>query len=405
MPSGEGGNHPIYRNLPPFGRRPVTAGLIEQAMTLQTAPEISHIDKWELLRDLCTARHTFEVTDRDLAVLNALVSFHPNAALSDNDSLIVFPSNAALSERAHGMAESTLRRHLAALVRAGLIARHDSPNGKRYARRDADGEIARAFGFDLRPLLHGAVQITQAAQQARADHARLVAAREKLSLLKRDALKLALYGQENDLPGDWEALLAALLIVHKQMRRKLCLEDLLDLETQTANILGDIQSLLAMKTEELIGNDSETERQYQNSKPDTPESELCPERDKGETNGNAEPDPDRPLPRVPLALILKACPDILPYCERDPREWRDLVVAASYVRGMMGISPPAWHEAQELMGPETAAVTVACILQPFGDINSPGGYLRALAGKAALGAFSPGPMVMALLNGSGRAAA
>ncbi|WP_170329143.1 plasmid replication protein RepC [Ruegeria arenilitoris] len=387
----------------PFGRRPVTAGLIEQIAIMQTAPEVAHIDKWELLRDLCTARRAFGVTDRDLSVLNALVSFHPNTALSDNDSLIVFPSNVALSERAHGMAESTLRRHLGALVQAGLIARHDSPNGKRYARRGADGEIVRAFGFDLRPLLHSAVQIAESARQARADQARLATAREKLSLLKRDALKLALYGQENALPGNWEALLASLLEVHKQMRRKLDLEELADLEARATSILRDIQGLLATKTEEMSGNDSEIERLYQNSKPDTLESELCPERDKG--GGGADPEPVNVLPRVPLPLILKACPDILPYCERNPREWRDLIVAASYVRGMMGISPSAWQEAQELMGAEVAAVTVACILQRFSDINSPGGYLRTLAGKAAVGEFSPGPMVMALLNGANRAAA
>ncbi len=389
----------------PFGRRPVTAGLIEQAVALQAAPEVTHIDKWELLRDLCTARRAFEVTDRDLAVLNALVSFHPNVALSDNDSLIVFPSNMALSERAHGMAESTLRRHLAALIHAGLIARHDSPNGKRYARRGADGEIARAFGFDLRPLLHNAARIAEAAQHARADQARLAAAREKLSLLKRDALKLALYGQENALPGDWEDFLASLLEVHKLMRRKLELEEVAVLEQRVGDILADIQALLAIESKEMSGNDVETERHYQNSKPDTLESELYPEMGKGEGQGITDPDPDRDLPRVPLALILKACPDILPYCERDPQNWHDLVVAASYVRGMMGISPSAWHEAQDLMGPETAAVTVACILQRFSDINSPGGYLRALSTKFALGQFSTGPMVMALLNGSGRAAA
>ena len=60
-----------------------------------------------------------------LAVLSALLSFHRGKELADDDALIVFPSNAALSERAHGMAESTLRRHLAALVRAGLILRRD----------------------------------------------------------------------------------------------------------------------------------------------------------------------------------------------------------------------------------------------------------------------------------------
>ncbi|MBD3666239.1 replication initiation protein RepC [Sulfitobacter aestuariivivens] len=38
-------------------------------------------------------------------------------------------------------------------------------------------------------------------------------------------------------------------------------------------------------------------------------------------------------------------------------------------------------------------------LQRFTAIQSHGGYLRALSQKAEEGAFSPGPMVMALLNG------
>ncbi len=161
------------------------------------------------------------------------------------------------------MAECTLRRHLAALMRASLIARHDNPNGKSYACRDADGVIARAFGFDLRPLLPNAAAIAEAANQARPDQAQMAEVRERLSLLKRDALKPALYGQEKALPGDWEALLTALMDVHKQMRRKLALEDLADLDSQTAQIHGDIQSLLAIETEEMSGNDNESERQYQ----------------------------------------------------------------------------------------------------------------------------------------------
>ncbi|MDN5568462.1 MAG: replication initiation protein, partial [Paracoccus sp. (in: a-proteobacteria)] len=100
----------------PFGRRPVTAGLLAtQALAEGPAPSCIP-DKWALLRDLTAARSAFGVSDRDLAVLAALMSFHPGAKLTDDHGLIVFPSNASLSERAHGMAESTLRRHLAALV-------------------------------------------------------------------------------------------------------------------------------------------------------------------------------------------------------------------------------------------------------------------------------------------------
>ena len=64
----------------------------------------------------------------------------------------------------------------------------------------------------------------------------------------------------------------------------------------------------------------------------------------------------------------------------------------------MGISPDAWTKAQQEMGPEVAAITLAAMLQRISEIKSPGGYLRALTRKATDGAFSPGPMVMALLN-------
>ena len=43
---------------------------------------------------------------------------------------------------------------------------------------------------------------------------------------------------------------------------------------------------------------------------------------------------------------------------------------------MLGVSPSAYQEACETMGPENAAVAIACILERAGHINSAGGYLR-----------------------------
>ncbi|MGC9371101.1 MAG: plasmid replication protein RepC [Paracoccaceae bacterium] len=393
----------------PFGRRPVTAALVEQARAAQAAPEIPHINKWELFRELCTAKAAFGVTDRELTVLNALLSFHPEATLSDNGNLIVFPSNAALSERAHGMAESTLRRHLAGLVQAGLIRRHDSPNGKRYAARGADGEVTRAFGFDLRPLLEQGRAIVSAAAEARAAADRLRRLREEVTLMKRDAVKLAVYGEEARPHPAWEALQARLLEVHKRLRRNLAYQAVEEIRAELVDILRDIRVHLSAETEEMSGSDAETERHYQNSNEDSHDFELRQEKGEGsgvapaaEPEGQGESGADEP--RLPLALVLKAAPDILPYAGDDIRSWHELVAAAGFVRGMMGISPDAWRCAQEAMGPVTAAITLACMLQRVSEIRSPGGYLRALTTKAGQGAFSPGPMVMALLNSGARAA-
>jgi replication initiation protein RepC len=118
----------------PFGRRPMTLALVRRQVATSEASRDRSVDKWQVFRDVCEARALLGVQDRALAVLDALLTFHPVPELSAERAMVVFPSNAQLSVRAHGIAGTTLRRQLAALVEAGLIIRRDSPNGKRYAR-------------------------------------------------------------------------------------------------------------------------------------------------------------------------------------------------------------------------------------------------------------------------------
>jgi replication initiation protein RepC len=97
-------------------------------------------------------------------------------------------------------------------------------------------------------------------------------------------------------------------------------------------------------------------------------------------------------------MILEACPDIVGYAKGGVSSWRDFMTAADLVRKILGISPSAWEEAQLAMGREAAAVVAAAMLQKAGTINSAGGYLRNLTGKARAGRFSIGPMLMALIR-------
>ncbi len=127
--------------------------LIGGAEKARQIPQGAAADKWQLHRWLCEAKTILGINDRSLAVLSALLSFYPEVTLTGEGNLVVFPSNKQLALRAHGMADATLRRHLAALVEAGLIARQDSPNGKRYARRAKGGELQIAFGFSWLPCL------------------------------------------------------------------------------------------------------------------------------------------------------------------------------------------------------------------------------------------------------------
>ena len=105
---------------------------------------------------------------------------------------------------------------------------------------------------------------------------------------------------------------------------------------------------------------------------------------------------------IPLASVLKACPQIRDYARDDIADWRDLVQTAGLVRSMLGVSPDAWDRARNAMGEVDAAITMAAILERLGDIRSPGGYLRALTERAEKGLYSVLP-VLKSLKGESRA--
>lgn len=365
----------------PFGRRPVTAALVERIKRKFEPAPLPKVQKWSLFRELCAARSAYNVSDRDLAVLNALLTFHRGDELTDDSLLVVFPSNATLSERAHGMPESTLRRHISSLIDAGLIRRQDSPNGKRYATKTRDGQIHRAFGFDLRPLLEQADEIVQRANEIRAAEDELRLLREDVVLLKRDVTKLVAYGQSEQPDADWNAANQALIQLNREIRRKLDLDILRKMKAALIELVDFIHFALGMNhvdAEEMSGRPAENERHYTSSNKDSCESEQTQ--------------------TLPLSVVLQACPDVTTFADRQIKTWRDLVVCMAYLRNMIGINGDTWNEACRFMGDEQAAVTCAGILQRIGSIQSPGGYLRSLTKKATQGAFSPAPMIMALLR-------
>lgn len=238
-------------------------------------------DKWALLGRLRTARAAFGLGDRDLAVLSALLSFRPSRDLSDGAPLVVFPSNASLSDRAHGMAESTLRRHLARLVAAGVIVRRDSPNGKRYKRRDVDGRPGQAFGFDLAPLLLAAARIEAEAQVAEAEIRATEDARTRVVLLLRDATRIAALtgaveersAEEGASPScgddrDTNSVVAELQSIRQSLRRKLPRPALHDLASRLAAILTALTHVV--RTRHPSGSDSQTERHHQRTESGIP---------------------------------------------------------------------------------------------------------------------------------------
>lgn len=386
----------------PFGRRPMTLALVKGQLETAEGSQSKPVDKWKVFRDVCEAKDIFGLQDRSLAVLHALLSFYPDTELSDDNGLVVFPSNTQLSIRAHGIAGTTLRRHLGVLVEAGLIQRRDSPNGKRYAHRSRGGEIEDAFGFSLAPLLARAAELAGLAQQVAEERVRFKRAKEALTLCRRDVRKLISAAVEEGADGDWteiEAMYVGLIARLPRAPRRhdvdVVLEDMRMLREEIVNVL-EIQ----LKAEKTDGNAIQDGCHIQNSNPESI-NELEPSSDK-EQGERPEIKPKRvtePLKAFPLSMVLRACPQMADYAPGGRIDhWRELMSAAVVVRSMLGVSPSAYQEACEIMGAENAAVAIACILERAGHITSAGGYLRDLTRKAARGEFGLGPMLMAAIR-------
>ncbi len=387
----------------------VDAGLLKhQAMASQDLPP-EGANKWEVLRELSEARQAYGLSDRDISVLQALLSFYPKTILGGNDcDLIVYPSNASICERLNGMANSTMRRHLGHLVDAGVIVRRDSPNGKRYARRYGTETVA--FGFDLSPLVQRLPEFCATAEEIRADRDRLTRLRETVSLMRRDLAGLAEYGASTrpDL-GLWDQFSDLAILTARDLRRKLSYEELETLQKVLQDALDQARDCLdGVNTKNMSTNDATSEQHYQNSNTYSNDSELCEETAKGQGGAeriDAKPldtdtkvEADSNLPNIPLGLVLATCHEFKTYTPEPVRHWHQLVQIADTLRPMMGISPSAWDEARHVMGPEEAAVVVVAMLERFSEIRSAGGYLRSLTTHAMDGAFSCGPMIMALMR-------
>ncbi|WP_342153456.1 plasmid replication protein RepC [Methylorubrum sp. SB2] len=391
--------HPGSQPTTPFGRRPLSLAMMAAQAAAKACPEEAVGHKWRIFRDVTEAKDRLGVSDRALAVLSALLTFHPETTLTPGTETVVFPSNRELSLRAHGPSPATLRRALAQLVEVGLVIRRDSPNGKRYARRDTDGGIAQAFGFDLTPLLVRAAELAGLAQEVRAEARLRTLLREEIALLRRDIVKTLAAAVEADWPGPWPALADRFTELGGMPGRAASAAALQPAAEALRMLRADVDKWLSEATDftKTHANESQNELHFHNSKPDPAlESERC---FRGSPAATERSDSDRmradqrPLP---LPMVLEACPDIVLYARDGIRSWADLATVAEIVRPSLGISSSAWEAAVAAMGRDPALVVLAAILQRAAMINAPGGYLRALTQKARSGGFSAWPMLLAL---------
>nr|AFP55373.1 plasmid replication protein RepC-8 [Sulfitobacter guttiformis] len=307
-------------------------------------------DKWHLLTALTQAAEEFGLTHRSIAVLRALLSFHPTRAIGITPhSAIVFPANNTLSQRLGGMPESTLRRHLATLVSTGIVSRRDSANRKRFARA-ASGGTRLAFGFDLSPLARLATDIMAASEAAQARRTHLQTLRAELAALRQEAIDHSGPDTMTD-------------TAFKLLRRKP------DEKTLKAAI-SDLQ--IRADTIKTSAADAQNERHIQ------PESKIYSKLEQQLDQCNTTQEPS-------FEAVVGSCTEYLSFFPEPVRNWHDLSRVAYALGPMMGIDRPTLEQASRQMGQRHAIVAVLCILENLERIGNPGGYLMRLVQQSREG--------------------
>lgn len=376
----------IYTPKTPF-RRAISAGELQSASPKSITKAV---DKWKVLKTLAVARERLALSDRDLTVLQAVISFHPGSELdvSCGASLTVYPSNNAICMRLNGMPCSTMRRHLDRLIKAGLLARRDSPNGKRFVR--GAGIDRHVFGFDLSPLAIRSAEFSAMAADVEGELEQASSVRMSVMLMRRDltALIEMCENEDNKFPYQEEYVTFGWHVT-RALRRKLDLAALQALQEELLVRLALVKAHAKIpETNDLSTKVAQIEHHYHNSNKEYLDSDRPEETTNQQDSSQRQGEPNAHPIRLSLADVLGGCSAIKAYTTNSITTWDDLLRAAETVRPMMGIGSTVWLEAKKTMGVYSAASLLTAMLERFDDILSPSAYMRHLARKYRLGSFS-----------------
>ena len=347
---------------------------------------------------------------------------------------IVWPS-ARLQQTELMLGASQVKALNRQLIDAGLVTMKDSPNGKRYGRRDAAGRIVEAYGFDLSPLAARHAEFVRLAQEAKAVRAELARLRRRATIARNGIAQIletaAEYGFQGEewarLADDSRALTTALRKVERPDEMALGVESLERRQRSARERLENLLSAATPEVPEAVNSDPKgpENRPHQYTykpSPDPKKDTVIAFEESSWPGGGAGDDPlppaqpqeetrnQRPA-RTDSGTVMKLSTDELtrlaprlrPYLRSSAPTWPEIVAAADWLRQDLGVSKSLWGDACLAMGREEAAIALAIVsAKPAEHFRTtPGGYFHGMVAKARAGELNLGRTIWALRDAAG----
>jgi len=296
------------------------------------------------------------------------------------------------------------------LFEAGLFVIRDNEQGKRYGRRGPDNRIIEAYGFDLAPLAQRYEEFIRIAAAARVERERMKELRRRKTLAARSIRQaieeLAAQGHDSEALRQLGLETAELAVAARQAqrsddlglvvkaleRRKSDAEQWLremvkSEETDPEGLAGEPRQYTITTLRENLSEDTVV-AQRGSSRPADPEPKAPASEFVAPAPGSSPGQAFSALRLTPEQLV-ELAPRLQRYVKAGLAALTgpDIVNAAEWLAGELGVSRTLWGHACLVMGRDLAAVALAFVTtRPEGHFTTgPAGYFAGMVRKAEKG--------------------
>jgi replication initiation protein RepC len=387
----------------PTGFRRLTPGLLKVDRTAESFAGLPDgvTAHGQLLAAFKAAAPRLGLSTRLVHAVDWLFKFTQPQDWERGERPIVWPS-ALLEQEALGLSETQAKRLNRCLIEASLVTMKDSPNGKRYGRRDARGRITEAYGFDLSPLAARYAEFVRLAEEGRAEREVMARLRRRATIARKGIVQILETARDYDLAGqDWATLAGDAQAIVRALKRA---ERPDEMEVGVASLeqrQREARARLEMLLHDVKKAPSEVENELHqytyNPNPNPLKDTVIATKHSSEApapSGSQSPEPEpqtKPEKGTVHGIrpdeLVRLAPRLKPYLRRPSPTWPEIIDAADWLRHDLDVSKSLWGDACVTMGRDLAAVALAIVStkDPEHFRTTPGGYFHGMVQKAKAG--------------------